>query len=828
MEKTLRAAKPGLTDAGQPVDLLFLAAMAVFFLSGATSLVYQVIWVRMLSLFFGSDVYAAAITLSVFMGGLAFGSWLSGRLADRAARPLLFYGLCEVGIAACAFAFPHVLAALGPLYKTVYTTYFATDPAVYHGFRAATAAAALFLPTALMGATLPLMVRQFVTRSDKLGNRVGLFYSANTIGALAGTLLTGFLLLPALGVKSTVGIAVAANLLIGLAAVLAGWRVAPPRAAPAEATGGAALKPMAAVVVVVMAVSGFAALALEVVWMRILVQSFSATVYAFSIMLATFLFGIYYGSRKVAALVDEHHAPLRLLVILELALAAYVATLGILAHAAPATFGTLVWTLTALTGGGFAVSSIAAQFIVASALIVFPTILLGATFPVAVKAFTRSIESRAAGTGAIYAANTAGALLGALFGGFVLLPLLGARHSLIVIAGLFLLAGLVLARAQGPSEARGLHVAVLPAVFALASVGLLLLPQQTVVNFNLQKSSAPDVLYHGEGVAHTVDILRNDKGNTIMMVNGNIEADTTLTQRRHFILKGHMPLVLHPQPRRVAVVGLGLGVTLRATANHPTVSHIQLIELTPEMVAAHRALPALAGNVLASPKLHLRVDDGRNFMSMAGDTYDMITADPIHPRITGVGYLYTREYYEAIKKRLSPGGIVVQWMPMYQLSPESFDVAFRTFARVFPNASFWYVRFHGLFVATVEGAPIDYAKVVERLRHPAVDADLASVGMRAPEEFFSYLLMDAEHIRKYVARTPSRQLNTDDNAYLEYRTPFEFLGGTRDIVGELLPYAGVDYAKLLRHAAPEDEQRLRAAWKQRLARIIPELSEPVD
>jgi spermidine synthase len=809
--------------------MMFPVAVAIFFLSGATSLVYQVIWVRMLSLFFGSDVYAAAITLSVFMGGLAFGSWLSGRLADRAARPLLFYGLCEVGIAACAFAFPHVLAAFGPLYQTVYSGYFATDPAIYHGFRAATAAAALFLPTALMGATLPLMVRQFVSGNEKLGNRVGLFYSANTIGALAGTLLTGFALLPALGVRATVGLAVAANLAIGVVAIVAGLRVARQGTAPRDDSARASpLPPARLAVLLVMALSGFAALALEVVWMRILVQSFSATVYAFSIMLATFLFGIYYGSRKVAAMVDDHEAPVRLLAMLELGLGAYVAGLGILAYAAPSAFGTIVWSVTALTGGGFAVGSILGQFIVASALIVFPTMLLGATFPIAVKAFTRGVEARAAGTGGIYAANTAGALLGALAGGFLLLPALGARNSLVAIAALFTGAGLLLALAHGGIALRSTRVGLLLATFAAASVALLLLPRQTVVNFNLQKSSAPLVVYHGEGVAHTVDILRNDKGNTIMMVNGNIEADTTLTQRRHFVLKGHMPLALHPDPRKVAVVGLGLGITLRATANHPTVDHVRLIELTPEMVEAHRTHPELTGNVLGSPKVHLRVDDGRNFMAMSEEKYDMITADPIHPRITGVGYLYTREYYEAIKKRLNRGGIVVQWMPMYQLSPESFDVAFRTFAGVFPNASFWYVRFHGLFVATAEPSPIDYAKVVERLAHQSVSDDLASVGIKGPEQFFSYLLMDAQQIRKYVGRSAGRQLNTDDNAYLEYRTPFEFLGATRDIVSELLPYAGVDHRAVLPGATAEQRQRLQEAWARRLERIIPELSEPID
>jgi spermidine synthase len=548
-------------------------------------------------------------------------------------------------------------------------------------------------------------------------------------------------------------------------------------------------------------------------------------------MLACFLFGIYYGSLKAAGPSDRSKRPATTLAGLLLGLAVAVTLLAVLTYLVPRLFGILIWTLTGISNGAFGTASVIAQFVVSGLLILGPTIILGATFPFAVKAFTADIEHRASGTGKIYAANTAGAIVGSLLGGFVLLPALGSRISLLIIAAIFAGAGvmLILAQRSGaivdrmrrPAFALGAAVVAVCVPLAVA------LPHETIVNYGLQKSTRPNVIYHNEGVAHTVDVVRNELGTTIMMVNGNVEADTSLTQRRHFVLKAYLPLLLHPQPRQVSVVGLGLGVTLRSTARYPGVERIRLIELTPDMVEAHKYLRDVTDDIMANPKIDLRIDDGRNFMAMTGEKFDMITADPIHPRITGVGYLYTREYYEAIKSRLLPGGIVTQWMPMYNISPQSFDVAFRTFVQVFPNASFWYVRGHGLFVAGIEQVSIDCRNIAANFAHPAVRDDFASIEIASPSQFAGHLLMDREHISQYLARSPDRQLNTDDNAYLEYRTPFEFLGRTETIMTDLVRYAGWDAHRTLQNCSHAEAEAISEEFQKRLARILPELSEPL-
>ncbi|MGO9059822.1 MAG: hypothetical protein ACLQU2_20950, partial [Candidatus Binataceae bacterium] len=374
-----------------------------------------------------------------------------------------------------------------------------------------------------------------------------------------------------------------------------------------------------------------------------------------------------------------------------------------------------------------------------------------------------------------------------------------------------------------PNLRKPAAAALLLALFLSAGVAFLLRKPIIAVNYAYGGRWNPiQVIYHGEGVAHNVDIVRflaAPKSFVAMMVNGTPEADTTYVQRRNFILKSHLPLLLHSDPQRVAVIGLGLGITLSAVNRYPDVRQIEVIELTREMVDAQPYLEDLSGGVLRSPKIHLRIDDGRNFMTMSDDHFDMITADPIHPRVTGVGYLYTKEYYESIKRRLSPHGIVCQWMPMYRISKRSFDVAFRTFASVFPNASFWYVRRNGLFVATQEPFQIDFAALRTHIQRPAVKSDMDSIQVHDASELLAHMLMGPGQISRYLAHSSVNELNTDDNAYLEYHTPFEFLEQTESIVGELLPYAELDLRDIY-NISSQDRQAVIQSWNRRTAKLL--------
>ncbi len=635
----------------------------VFFFSGFSSLLYEVVWMRRFSLFFGSDVYSAALTLAAFMGGLTIGSLLAAHYVDRLGNTLMLYGAIEIAIGIYALCFPTLLRLFSTQCRYVYQTFFELAPWRYNGFRIFVASVILLIPTTMMGATLPLVVKRFA-ENRKIGQSSGFFYSINTLGALAGVLCVGFVLMPTFGVTKSTWVGVALNVLIGATAIGLGMagRVKLGRAAPGDvdpSTGQVAAEPgfdprrerecLAAI-----ALSGLAALALEVIWMRVLVQSFSSAVYSFSTMLACFLFGIFYGSKKFAEFIDKRPEPHRLFGFLELTIGVTVALLAILTYFVPIAYNGAIRVLLAHFPGRFGLACTVAMVLVSLALVGIPTILLGATFPVAVKICTRNVQAVGQGTARVYAANTAGAVTGALLGGLVLIPTFGSRVSLLITAAIFVATGTFLiyrADSGGWKNLNQPQPALLLGLFIIFVIIAGLLPQQIVLNGGTERwSKGFRTIYHGEGIAHTVDILR-----AVMSIGGDVEATTSYGNRRHFILKAELPLLLQEHPREVAVIGLGLGITLSATARYPGIEQVQVIELSPEMVKAQAHIEDVTGGVLHNPKVRVHIDDGRNFLAMTDRSFDMITADPIHPRNSGVGYLYTREYYEAIKRRLRPG-----------------------------------------------------------------------------------------------------------------------------------------------------------------------------
>jgi spermidine synthase len=232
------------------------------------------------------------------------------------------------------------------------------------------------------------------------------------------------------------------------------------------------------------------------------------------------------------------------------------------------------------------------------------------------------------------------------------------------------------------------------------------------------------------------------------------------------------------------VVGLGMGITLQATARHPGLERIDVIELSPDILEAQKYLGEVNGNVVDDPLVHVRIDDGRSYMKLGRGGFDMITADPIHPKISRVGYLYTREYYESIRERLNEGGVVCQWMPIYQISPRRLRSAMKSFLEVFPNATLWYVEGHTLLVAKTGSLPIDYLLLQKRFADPRVREDLASIDIRSPEELLSHLVMGPNELRAYIESEAGVPSNTDDYPYLEYFVPGDLYFTTLDNVRE--------------------------------------------
>jgi spermidine synthase len=639
-------------------------------LSGAGGLVLEVAWFRRLAQVVGGSSVALAGVLAAVIGGMALGAWIVGRFADRAPSPLSLYARLEFGVALSALVSPWLLHGAGTLLVPLDRA-FAGSPELLPALRFVVAV--LFLaPLALcLGGTLPAAAATVRSGGQRVGREVGLLYACNTLGAVAGTLLAGFLLLPALGLAGTMRAAAILAGAAGAGARLHARRSGEERPPPPSFRVPA---PEAGRAVRLYALSGFLGLSAQVAFTRGLVLVFGSATYAFTTVLAVFLLGIGLGAAAGARLARRADGALARL---ELCVALTAAALGLAAHAL---FGLPRLYLHGylLVGPGFG-AGIALRFFLA-ALVLLPGCLgLGVAFPLAARLAGRAGAGR--GTGALYAANTLACVLGSTLATFALVPWLGPQ---LAAAGVAAAVALVVL-AEG--RRRALAIA-----FALAALGLLPAPEAarerlyTGVYYTPENYLADgrideeawedgaDVPFVAFGRESTV-ALHRWYGPLSLLVDGKAEAsEQSALDLQHLALLGHVPMCVHPGPGRVLVVGLGLGKTYEAVARHdPAV--VEVVEIEASVVRAARRIGVRPPRVvIADARAHLRA---------TRDRYDVVTSDPIHPWVRGSGDLYTREYFLAVRDRLAEGGVACQWLPLYQMALADVRSVIATFASVF-------------------------------------------------------------------------------------------------------------------------------------------------
>jgi len=672
--------------------MLRLALVAfLFFCSGASALIYQVLWLRKLGLVFGVTVYAASTVWASFMFGLAVGSLLSGRVADRVRRPLVWFGVAEALIAVSAVATPAALGALQDLYASLY-------PSLPRSLGAITAArclmalAVLLVPTVLMGATLPLVVKSSSFRASDLGQRMALLYASNTAGAIAGTLVSGLFLIPRYGIQKSFIVAAALNLCVAAVAIAVGLR--PVSAAgrgqdEADLDGALAAAPpdpslsasARRAVLIVFALSGFASLALEVIWFRVLVLLVRPTVYGFAMMLAVLLAGIGAGSYIVAPLLKRRRQWMLILAVLELLLA----VVSVLSIELLVFHPVLVKRLTP------AIASVFPEYLafsmVASFLTILPSsLILGLAFPIGLRLWTGGRDDRgshaARRLGLFYSLNLSGSIVGSLAAGFLLLPALGSRASLIAVAAVVLLSGLALLAFSGASRPTRLALASGFSVVFFACTALITDPFDLFLKLRYPNHT---VLWREEGVQATVSINREPGGTLVMTLEGNHQADDAPAMIATHRLIGHLPMLIHPEGRQALVIGLGGGATAGAVALH-TGADVDVVELSEAVVRAASFFSGVNHDVLRRPNVRLRVDDGRNYLLLTDKRYDVITADLILPIHAGSGNLYSAEYFTLVRNALEEDGIALQWV---WGTEAEYKTIMRTFLSVFPEATLW-------------------------------------------------------------------------------------------------------------------------------------------
>jgi spermidine synthase len=780
-----------------PRRYLFPALLVCFFLSGAAGLIDQVVWSKALGLIFGHTAYAVATVLAVFMAGLASGSaWIGGH-GERWSRPIKLYAWLEFGVAATAAISLAGLAGVRAVYVAAYPLA-AGSGAVLLALRFLGAAMVLFLPTFLMGGTLPVLVRGLTRNAAELDARLSRLYWINTAGAVAGTLAAGFLFLPSLGLRLTLGIAVALNLAAGaLALVLARQEPAslsaePDRFSVPEKTEAAPHPappqfPPAKFFLACFAIVGATAMSYEIGWTRLLSTQLGSSTYAFTLMLGTFLTGIVLGSALFERW-SRHREPGAMTF-------AFTQTLTALAALTFLVFFTrLIEVLPPIlraTHESFR-GLVLAQF-ATSALAMLPTaVIFGFNFPAVVVLIAGPRSRQATGTaagaavGRAYAWNTVGAIVGAIAAGFWLIPRLGSFHLLAATAG----ANLALAAAISVAS-----VSRLPwKLFAVAGNLLLLLAAlligfsnyfydpavasfNTLMYWNLydrpmtlrENAHALDIVYFRDGLNANISVARTDDY-MALRTNGKVDASNhdATTQ----LLLGHLAALAHP-PHRVLIVGFGSGMTASTLVEYPELERLDVVEIEPAVVGAAPLLAPLNRNVLLDPRVHVMFDDARNFLFTARGKYDLIISEPSNPWIAGVATLFTREFYAAVRSRLAPGGVFVQWMQAYSLYPEDLRMLFATFLAEFQGATLW----HGDAPDMILMAPSPpSAEILKRapslFQSPRLRDDFARLGMADPTGVFGFYLLDDSGLRKFSS---GADFNTDDRTLLEYHAPRSLL-----------------------------------------------------
>jgi spermidine synthase len=720
--------------------LLFL----LFFASGACGLIYQVLWLRQLSLVFGVTVYAASTVLAAFMTGLAVGSLAAPRVLQQFKRPLLTFGIAEILIGCSALATPYVLDAATAVYGVTSRAY-PDSLALLTTARLFCSFVVLLVPTVLMGLTLPLLSASPMVHGS--GARISALYAMNTSGAVTGAMLAGYYLIGGYGMARTFIAAAAINVSIGLLAIALDPGVSSGASdtvgsRPAEeAPGDPRLR---RVVLGVIALSGFASLALEIVWFRILLQFLTATTYAFTTMLATVLGGIATGGFIATRILATRRDVARI----------FATVLAWNGFAVVASLIFLSWSF----NEGWRTSGM----IQASAAAILPSaVLMGVGFPLGLRLASAGWEPGAPANiardvGRVYAANVAGAILGALAGGFVVLPRLGSRNALVALASLFVVAAVAVAAARTRPRRVTIGLAAGLALFGVAATRV---PDPYVTAIARRHGPEYREIWREEGAQTAVSVHVRGTG-YVLFLDGLHQANDTADMVRLHRSIGHLPMVLHRDPKHALVIGLGGGATAGAVSQYPA-ARVDVVELSDSVIHGARFFKHVNYSVLERPNVSLRRDDGRNFLMFTTRRFDVITADIIQPDHAGAGNLYSREYFQLVRRALAEDGLVLQWIGHRRVA--HYKLIMRTFLDVFPNATLW--NGGSLLVGSVRPFHLDLSTIDRRRENPVTRTALDEIDLTSHDTLRSWYTGGPAEMRRFLGPGP---VLTDDRPLLEY------------------------------------------------------------
>jgi predicted membrane-bound spermidine synthase len=728
---------------------------ALLFGSGAASLVYQLLWIKQLSLVVGVEVYAVTIAVSAFFAGLAIGGVWWGRTADGLAHPLRLYAWLEVAVGVLGVGATIVLPQCAALFAQL---------ELQVGWLAWMLPFVLVgVPAVAMGGTLPVLVR--ASAGASVAGTGGGLYAANTAGAIAGVLAAPFLLIPVLGVQGSAWAAAAINLFVAIVAwILDRHHVA----ALADVAQESAATPRSArLALALYAIAGGIALGYEVIWSQTVVQFMTTRAFAFAMMLAVYLLGLMLGSAIHARFADRVRNGW-------FAFGALIALAGLVALLQVSVLGEWLLALqshaarvmTNLTDSRLA--AMCARFVVAAAAVVLlPTLLLGAAFPAVLRLCAQPGRS-GQGVGFAVAVNTLGGIAGTALTGFVLVPTFGLVRSLALLAIVAAVVGVTAVFAGSTSSERSRWLVV--AVGACTLVIAVLTPPQKLATL-LAQVRGGELTYYQESRGGTVAVLAQGQGDNRfhrLYIQGVSNSGDTLPSQRYMRLQALLPLIIHRgEPHSALVIGFGTGITAGALSQYPGLTTRVCAELLPAVV---HAAGQFKGNYQAGsdPGLDIRLRDGRRELLANPQTYDLITLEPPPPSAAGVVNLYSRDFYQLASRRLAPGGILAQWWPIATQNDEDSRAMVRAFLDAFPHATLWTTELHEmLLVGSGEPIELDAARIAQRFNQPSVAQSLGEVGVATPAALLATWVTDRAGLERYAGDTPAV---TDDRPSIEYGT----------------------------------------------------------
>jgi len=784
--------------------------LVCFFLSGFTGLIYEILWTRMIVKLIGGAPFAISIILTIFMAGLGLGSYIASRTIDRIKEPrnlVRLYGILELVIGIYVLLIPFFLSLLKPAFVILYNQFF-NHFLLYNFLTFIGCSVLLCIPVICMGATLPVLCKFYVNTLSSIGTNTGRLYGLNTIGAALGSLLCGFWLLAIWGMNGTLYFAVAINVAVGIACLLASVVIkksvqqeisdTPAETMPQpEHVGHAAQSLKSAGVLygalVIFAVSGFCSMAYEVIWTKLLGLLVGPTTYSFTIVLVTFISGLALGSMIFGYLADRTDKPVGLLICTQFAAALLALGCSQLLGNSQLFFAKLLYT----SQGNFALRNLLKGVIV-FVFMISPTLCLGATFPLVSKIYTQRMANIGKSIGFAYSINTIGAVLGSFCAGFVLIPFLGKETSLSLVISFQIISSLIISFVILVKIGK---VKLLPlAIPALAGlVGCFYFPQwnrqqlalgkyhrfskieniiknagwfESLVRGKdlLQHTQQGEILYYGDSIGGFVTVKRhvNPLGDYYykLLISGKTDASSHGDMKTQ-TLSGHFPLLFHHDPKKVMVVGLASGVTAGEAINYP-IEQLDVLEINEQVVTASDYFLPWNSDVLSDDRTNIIVQDGRAHLQLTDQKYDVIISEPSNPWMAGLASLFTKDFFELAKDRLNEQGVYLQWLQTYQIDWETVKLIGRTFTEVFPN---------GVMLATEpSGLGVDYLLVGFKdkntisLKNAERNFDYAkkSKNIKLHDFRLFYRLIVAENLKELFGTGP---VNSDIQPILEFSAP---------------------------------------------------------